>query len=133
MTGKGKTTDCRTLTEAYSRQGIEVRNPRRTWSAVDPKTGKVVVTLWTDRFQDVDRRSYSTFGLDGKGWSDRYENRLRVEHLKLALSKNKGLFESIIVTANDALHSRIVRCEIGPRMRVVEVDESTGRFRAERA
>jgi len=125
--------ECRTLTEAYERQGVTVRNPRRTWSAISDDGKTVVVTLWSDRFQDADRRTYSTFGLDGKGWSDRRENWQRVEHLKHALSRCGGVFESIIVTSPDPIHSRIIKREVGPRMRVVEIDESTGRFRATRA
>lgn len=125
--------ECRTLTEAYARQGATVRNPRRTWSAITDDGKAVVVTLWTDRFLDVEQTRYSTFGLSGKGWIDRPENRRRTEHLQNALSKHGGLFRSIIVTPSDGLHSSIVARRVGPEMRVTKVDELTGRFEAERA
>lgn len=125
--------ECKTLTEAYARLGATVRNPRRTWSAITDDGKAVVVTLWTDRFLDVDQTQYSTFGLSGKGWIDRPENRRRAEHLKHAMSKRGGLFHSIIVTPSDDMHSRIVARRIGPRMRVTEIDQVTGRFKAERA
>lgn len=130
-----KTTDpeCKTLTEAYARLGATVRNPRRTWSAVTDDGKAVVVTLWTDRFLDVEQTRYSTFGLSGKGWIDRPENRRRAEHLQQAMSKRGGLFRSIIVAASDTMHSRIVARKIGPEMRVTKIDEATGRFEAERA
>ncbi|MER9971121.1 hypothetical protein [Mesorhizobium sp. M0060] len=125
--------ECRTLTEAYARQGATVRNPRRTWSAITDDGNAVVVTLWTDRFLDVEQSRYSTFGLSGTGWMDRPENRRRTEHLQHALSKRGGLFRSIIVTPSDTLHSSIIARRIGPEMRVTKIDEATGRFEAERA
>lgn len=125
--------ECKTLTEAYARLGATVRNPRRTWSAITDDGKAVVVTLWTDRFLDLEQSQYSTFGLSGKGWIDRPENRRRAEHLRHAMSKRGGLFRSIIVTPSDRMHSRIVERRVGPQMRVTEIDEATGRFKAERA
>ncbi|MBZ9748294.1 hypothetical protein LB516_23980 [Mesorhizobium sp. CO1-1-7] len=125
--------ECGTLTEAYARQGATVRNPRRTWSMVTDDGKAVVVTLWTDRFLDVEQTHYSTFGLSGQGWIDRPENRRRIEHLQQAMSNRGGLFRSIIVTPSDAMHSSIVARKVGPEMRVTKIDEATGRFEAERA
>ncbi|MGX5842801.1 hypothetical protein ACWGTI_18955 [Mesorhizobium sp. ArgA1] len=124
---------CKTLTEAYARLGATVRNPRRTWSTISDDGKSVIVTLWTDRFLDVEQTKYSTFGLPGKGWMHRFENRRRVEHLQHALSKRGGLFRSIIVTSNDSAHSRIIARSVGPQMRVTDIDATTGQFKAELA
>lgn len=121
---------CRTLTEAYGRFGILVRNPRRMWSA-QADDGAVVLTLWSDLFTDVDRRVYDVMARPAEGWSDRPENRRRIEHLKHAEAKFDGVFHSIIITQTGSSFRRIASVEIGPRMRVTELD-SKGRFRAER-
>src|SRR5688572_15528523 len=88
---------CRTLTEAYGRFGIRVTAPRRMWSAQTDK-GEAVLTLWSDLFADADRRVYDVMERPTDGWSDRPENRRRVEHLKNARAKSGGIFNSIIVT-----------------------------------
>lgn len=122
---------CRTLTEAYGRFGILVKNPRRLWSA-QTDTGEAVVTLWSDLFTDADRRVCDVMDRPTDGWADRPENRRRIEHLKHARAKSGGIFNSIIVTQTGTTFTRIASVEIGPRMRLVKLDEH-GRFRAERA
>ena len=100
------------------------------WSA-QSDDGKVVVTLWSDLFADVDRRVYDVTGRPTGTWVDRPENRRRIEHLKHAQSSSDGVFNSIIVTRADRTFARISSVEIGPRMRLVKLDKH-GRFRAER-
>ncbi len=58
-------------------------------------------------------------------------NRRRIEHLKYARLHAAGVFDSIIITEPPGGAEQIAAREIGPR-RLVELDETTGRFRAER-
>lgn len=122
-------TECRTLTDAYSRFGIAVSNPRTAWSA-QSEDGTVVVTLWANRF-DAARGIYDVFEDPTDGWEHIPPNQRRLAHLKHALANRGGRFESIIVFRGDGLINRIVRREIGPTMRIVDLRDN-GQFRAER-
>ena len=126
-------TKYRTLTDAYSRFGIALSNPRTAWSA-QSEDGNVVVTLWTDLFKDTDRRVYDVLQNATGAWVVKKGNKDRIKHLKYVQAHCDGIFDSIIVTPADESHEQIVRrqIEIGPKMRLVgEIDE-VGRFRAER-
>ena len=122
--------ECRTLTEAYNRLRVSVTNLRRMWSG-QSSDGNVVITLWSNLFADEGRRVYDVLNRPTGNWVNRPENRRRIEHLKYAQAKRGGIFDSIIVTQADNSYTKIIRREIGPRMRLVSLDEA-GRFRAER-
>lgn len=126
--------ECRTLTEAYARLGATIRNPRRTWSAMTDDNSNVVLTLWSDLFTDVHRQIYDVFGEPETEWIHRPENRRRIEHLRYVLNKRGGEFYSIIVTSvNPPPAPRVIlKREIGPRMKLTDLDDRTGKFRAER-
>jgi hypothetical protein len=126
--------ECRTLTEAYARLGATIRNPRRTWSAMTDDGDNAILTLWSDLFTDVNRQIFDVFGELAGEWIHRSENRRRIEHLRYAGDKRAGVFYSIIVTSvNPPPAPRVILTrEIGPRMKLTDLDERTGRFRAER-
>src|SRR5579862_588218 len=115
-----------TLTNCYSHFGIRVRNPRRLWSAVSP-IGRTVVTLWTDNF-DTAMTRYSTFGKRLPEWQHRRENHIRTD--QLAAIGVGGTFESIVQTAADprAYPRRARKRDLGPTMRLLKLDSSTGEF-----
>jgi len=73
-------TKCPTLTDAYSRFGIAVSNPRRAWSA-QSEDGTVVVTLWANRF-DAARGIYDVFDDPTDGWEHIPPNQRRLAHLQ---------------------------------------------------
>lgn len=123
--------ECRTLTEAYARFGIRLTNPRTAWSG-QGEDGRVVLTLWSNQFADVDRCVYDILDAATGSWIDRPANKQRIQHLKYVQEYRGGFFDSIVITQPDRAYTRIVRREIGPRMRLVQLDPTTGRFRAER-
>ena len=90
-------TVCRTLTEAYARFGISITNPRSAWSA-KADDGRVVVTLWSSQFADLERRVYSNMEAPVGPWMSLPANRRRTEHLKYARLHAAGVFDSIIIT-----------------------------------
>lgn len=128
-----------TLTACYAHFGITVKNPRRLWSAVSP-SGRVVVTLWADHFDDQGMTRYSLFG---KPFSvHRRENRLRAD--QLAAVGIGGTFESIVQTRRDLTErpprarmrsigptTRSIGPTIGPTMRLLKLNGGSGAFRAE--
>jgi hypothetical protein len=119
-----------TLTECYAKHGIPVTSPRRVWSA-QADDGTVVVTLWSDMFLDIERREYNSFGRDDlPQWKDRWENRRRIKHLKFARDTHGGQFQSIIAISKGASHFQAAGYELGPRMRLICLNDLTGEFRA---
>jgi hypothetical protein len=122
------------LTDAFDQLGISTkgRNIRTMWSGRSTDGKIVAVTLWSDMFADGDRRVYDTIPrrLGEDGMSPAAKRRL--DDLRHAQRHCGGVFTSIIVTPADGLHSRTKSREIGPRMRIVAIDEQTGEFRAER-
>jgi hypothetical protein len=121
-----------TLTECYAHFGITVSDPRKAWSR-QGNDGTVVVTLWSDLFKDTDRNKYSNFDTFKPSGIERTENKNRMEHLKYARDKQAGIFQSIVVTPKDSSRTETVKREIGPPMRLTQLDEDTGEFSAERA
>jgi hypothetical protein len=124
---------CRTLTEAYQRQGIaKVKGGiRQAWSQ-QSGDGMVVVTLWTDLFEDQSRRVFNCLHEPLRSWVDAPANRRRKAHLEYVRSLDEPIFKSILVAPAGSGHSRGRSWEIGPDMRLTDLD-SRGRFRAVRA
>ena len=127
---------CRTLTEAYNSLGImSVGNIQTAWSVQNGET--VVLTLWSDGFTDTDRRVYEMYDptpADLPLWKDKPQNRRRIEHLKYVQAHLGGIFDSIVIFRHrdkDGSYGRIIRREIGPKMRLLKFNEVTGQYRAE--
>src|SRR5258706_7659391 len=116
-----------TLTECYTKSGVTVRAPGRTWSALRDDGAGVVITLWSDFFQDTDRRHYVDRVLKR---ADSWENKRRIEHLRYARDHCGGVFQSIIVSKKDASRTSTATREPGPRMRVMYLNDRTGEFHA---
>jgi len=120
------------INDAFKSFGIVPKNSRRPgWSGVAPD-GRVVVTLWAHQFKDAERRVFDTLDASASGpWVKRFENKARIQHLKLAQAKRDGLFESLIIHSKDGMgFRRIESVERGPTMKLERLDETTGRFRA---
>ena len=117
-----------TLTDYFAHFGVTVSNSRNApWSG-QAQDGTVVVTLWSDRFLDTERNLYST-GPHKPNTIANWKNKLRTEHLQHARNKNAGIFQSIVVTHITPENNKF---EMGARMKLTHLDESTGEFRAER-
>ena len=122
--------------EAFAYFGAAGKNSRWSWSARSPDGKTVVLTLWADElnYKSVPI-SYDCFGSKTAIWSDRPGNRERLENLIWARDQCDGLFRVVITVAED-VHAEpraIKQCH--PQrdmvMRLVDLDERTGEFRAE--
>lgn len=126
------------LAAAFAHFGAAGKNPRWSWSARSPDGATVVLTLWRDEFDYTTTPiSYSSFGHKVDLWLTRPGNRERLENLIWARDRCGGLFRVVITVAEDvnADPRKIASCAPQPRMimRIVELDEATGEFRAELA
>lgn len=123
-----------TLSASFRSFGAESTNPRWSWSARSADGKTVVLTLWRDLVRVQGKSaSYDTFGRGLEQWTDRPGNRERLENLKWARDHCGGLFRVVITVAKDAnAHPREI-AECYPHdmlMRLVDLDEATGEFRA---
>jgi hypothetical protein len=115
------------LTACYAKWGVAITNPRRAWSA-EAEDGTVILTLWSNEM-DVDRRQFSNFRPKGHKFKESWPKTRRTELLKKVAASNDKTFYSIIVTKVSENKNSF---EIGPRMRLVKLNELTGEFSAER-
>jgi len=94
------------------------------------------MTFWKDALNySVSPISYSTFGSPRlRTWKDKPGNRERIENLKWARDQCNGLMKVVIIEAKDvnADTREIADCIVQQRMvmKLVELDEQTGEFRA---
>lgn len=124
------------LNECFAHFGAAGANPRWNWSARSADGETVVITLWKDRITSNGREvTYHDFGIDAQSWQSRPGNRERLENLKWARDRCDGYFKTVITIAKDEAEQprRIAECYPQPRfrMRVTELNETTGEFRAE--
>jgi hypothetical protein len=118
-----------TLTECFAHFGVSVNNSRDAPWSKQAQDGTVVATLWSRKFLDSDRKLYSS-GTHKPSTISNRKNKLRIEHFQHARDRNTAIFQSIIVTATTRTRNKF---ELGARMRLTDLDERTGEFRAERA
>ena len=123
------------LSECFAHFGAKGANPRWSWSARSEDGTVVVITLWKDRLSfDGGAIVYDDMGIDTGAWVDRPGNRERIENLKWARDNCDGYFRAVVTVAEDisAQPRRIADCYPQPRwnMRLVDLNESTGEFRA---
>ena len=124
-----------TKTSAFAHFGANATNVRWGWSARNEDGATVVLTVWDDGF-DVDDPSavLDTFGDPTLAqWTHAIGNRDRTKNLVWARDNCGGLFRLIVATAKDvnALPRKAVGFRPHPRvMRLTELDERTGEFRA---
>jgi len=126
------------LAEAFaSFDGAAGRNQRWSWSARSADGSTVVIALWKDRFDYSSRPvSYGSVGQGAPpGWTKNPGNRERLENLKWARDHCGGLFRVVVIEAADpnASPRQIASCHPLERitMRITDLDETTGEFRAE--
>ena len=117
--------------------GAKGANPRWSWSARSPDGRTVVVTLWDDRISDDGKTVVADLFRDEYRhlWRNKPGNKERIENLKLARDHCDGLFRVVMITPKDrrARPRSIAKRYPHPTlvMKLVELDEETGQFRAE--
>jgi len=126
-----------TKTEAFAHFGVSLINVRWSYSGRTSDGTTVVLALWSDRFtRKTSPIRYEGFrdGVNNK-WLARPGNRERLDNLIWARIKCNGLFRVVMVTPRDAQADPREIAEAFPKsemvMRVTELDERTGEFRAE--
>jgi hypothetical protein len=121
------------VVEAFAHfNGAKCNNVRWSWSARDPSGCTVVLALWQHMFDYKSRpATYSTFGQPDV---EKDGNKERIENLKWARDHCRGLFRVVIAVAKDKKAERweaAIRYPARLIMRLVELDETSGEFRAE--
>ena len=132
MSGNG------TLSEAFASFGVKGANPRWSWSARSGDGKTVVLALWQDEIEfdkDEKKLTYHGKALEDAQSLQRPGNRERLKNLKWAKENCGGIFHVVIAIAKDPLAEvkEIEECFPNPdiRMKITELDENTGEFRAE--
>jgi len=119
---------------AFAHYGVRLTNARQSWSGISPK-GEVVVGLWRDEFDYKAKPvSYQPNPATNDIWRQKPGNRERISHLIHARDMADGLFRVVVMTAGDTSADPREVAEAYPRenmtMRLVELNEATGEFRA---
>jgi len=124
------------LAECFKRYDAKGRNTRWSWSARSADGKTVVLTLWKDGISVSNGlTTYDSFSPDGRAaWIDTSGNRERLENLVWARDNCGGEFRVVITVAKDvnAAPRSIAECYPQPnlRMRITDLNEQTGEFRA---
>jgi hypothetical protein len=127
----------RLLRDAFAHFGTRAHNPRWSWSARSDDKKTVVLTIWTDRLGNLKQRPliYDNHGDNVWSWTKKPGNRERIDLLKWARDHCDGRFCVVFVVARDEHESprRIKDRYPEPNlvMRLIDLDEDTGEFRAE--
>ena len=123
-----------TLAAAFQHFGTYPSNPRWSWSAVSPDQKAVAVTLWEDQINPD--CSVNFFGDEElERWQPKPGNKERIRNLKIARTNCGGRFHVVVVKArdpNEFPRKIIDRYPADYMMRLVDLDEETGEFSAER-
>lgn len=119
-------------TEAFSSFGAKLTNPQWSWSA--KADDSVVLTLWADKFTWKDELA-SYDGSHEPGDEAALGNKERLRHLVWARDHCEGRIKVVMVKRAATTGTRRTIKEVYPRadlmMRLTELDERTGEFRAE--
>lgn len=122
------------LSKAFRAFNAKGRNTRWSWSARTPD-GRVVMTLWQDRFVSGQPLTYSNLGsptLDQ--WRDKPGNHERLENLKWARDNWGGLMGVVIIRATDVAEVPRSIADAFPRtdllMKLQDLNDATGEFSA---
>jgi hypothetical protein len=123
------------LKEALMHFGAKSRNQRSIWSGRSDDGETVVLALWADHAH----RENGLWVYDDREWFDDQPDppgaAERLENLKWAQDRCGGLFRVVYVKGKDGGHSAVAECYPQPnlRMKITNLDPSTGRFRAVQA
>jgi hypothetical protein len=125
-----------TLSQCFQELGTVPKNPRWSWSGRSAAGDKVSVTLWKDRFEGGTAIYKSTPSRSSGDWVGSNGHVELIENLVWARDNLSGEVSVIIAVPRDpdATPRQIEECYPQPnlRMRVVELNESTGDFCLER-
>lgn len=117
--------------------GAAGRNPRWSWSARSADGQTIVLTLWEDEITDDGHTVIADFfgHRNLHIWTDKPGNRERIDNLIWARDHCDGLFRVVMVRAEDTQALPRSIASLYPHqtlvMKLVELDEGTGEFRAE--
>ena len=122
-------------TAAFAHFGTKRKNVQWSWSARDDESRTVVATFWQDQFVRKDGKLvYARPGFDPDRPDTRPGFRELMENLAWAREHCEGRISVIIARAKDpnAEPRSIAECFPSKmKMRVIELDTSTGAFIAE--
>jgi hypothetical protein len=128
----------RTLTKCWADLGVKPTNVVWSWTACDEDKKIVAMTFWTNEFDDETRRVYESRP-GTKTAKPRRGSVERLKHLQFAKDHCEGKVSVVLITARHQLISTankavdrwvIADREVVPwRMKVVELDHSTGHFK----
>lgn len=126
------------LKKCFAHFNAKGRNSRWSWSARTEDGSVVVLTLWLDLIKYVGGKPtyLPTRHENLQVWQHKPGNTERLENLKWARDNCNGVFSVVITKAVDVDESprRIAECyPVEWQMRLTELDEKTGEFRAELA
>jgi hypothetical protein len=133
--GAGKTMRTTTLKDAFAHFGAVAANPVWAWSARSPDGATVVLTAWEDEFDPNTRPAVMDYygDKDLARWTNRTGNKDRIRNLIHARDFCDRRFHVVMVKAKDVNASRRSILSRAPHpivMRLEELDEKTGEFRA---
>ena len=120
---------------AFEFFGVKPKVPRQSWSAISEDQKLVVVTIWKDQINYIDKiPQWNTFNLpenqNNKLWVNQFGNKERTKLLKFSLDNLNGLFRVIMTVAKDpnAFPREISSCYpwVGIWMQINKLDEKTG-------
>jgi len=119
---------------AFAHYGVELTNDQWSWSGRTPE-GEVVLSLWKHEFNYKDTPiSYSPNSQTLHLWKDRPGNKERIANLIHAREQWGGRFRVVVLRAVDPKVDPPKVEEAYPQpnmiMRVSELNEETGEFRA---
>ncbi len=124
-----------TLAAAFQQFDTYPSNPRWSWTAVSSDQKTVAVTLWEDQINPDG--SVNFFGHEElERWQAKPGNMERIRNLKIAQANCGGRFHVVVVKARDTKEfprQIIDRYPADYMMQLVDLDEETGEFKAERA
>lgn len=125
-----------THSEAFAFFGAKGANSRWSWSAKSEDEKIIVLTLWQDELKPEGKKwiYHAKARGDFTEWLQKPGNKERLENLKLAKNNCDGLFRVVVAIAKDtaAIPRAIKECFPHPKlvMRITELNEETGEFRA---
>ena len=135
------------LGTSFSHFGTVPKSPRWSWSARSSDGKTVAIVLWKDGIDYRNRPAvYSDFEDEGPpawaarpgnrdrlDWMDRPGNRERLANMIWARDRLDGVLRVVIAVAHDVSVEPRTIADCYPvkwTMRLVDLDEATGRFRA---
>lgn len=124
-------------TEAFAHFGVRLKNPRWSWSGISDDGRTVVLTLWEDELRREEGKVVADFYRHPRlsQWQAHLGNRERIRNLQWARDHCSGRFGIVLLKARDveAVPRQIAEARPAEAlvMRLTDLNEQTGEFRAE--